>query len=232
MMSLAVVLAIFAAQVYASPMPITGATAADGYFDVQSDGFRLVLSSSNSTLDGQVLGACHQGAAVESLCTFFSETVEDPVRNYNTFWHNVSSAYDQPANAVDTAGVLGWLLVISDDFKVPSTMSFSPAFPAADVADMIFSPGPAASPYTLLSFDEDDYLYVEVPCDQKDGLPEWHTAVPPALNGPTEKLQNWYICVTQWSYRWNELVWKIGAGKPQDPTCVAVKVQRIWNPTT
>lgn len=36
--------------------------------DVQSKPFNLVIQSSDKSVDGQQLNACHSGAAIESLC--------------------------------------------------------------------------------------------------------------------------------------------------------------------
>ena len=36
--------------------------------EIQSKPFNLLIQSSNKSIDGQKLNACHSGAAIESLC--------------------------------------------------------------------------------------------------------------------------------------------------------------------
>jgi hypothetical protein len=48
----------------------------------QSAPFNLVLSSSNTTLNGALLGACHEGAAIEGLCLNIGSNSAAPYNQY------------------------------------------------------------------------------------------------------------------------------------------------------
>lgn len=67
---------------------------------IQSKPFYLVLSSSNKTLDGHVLSACHIGAAFESLCVGSKLAKANP--DYDAFQYN----YTRGASS----GILTWEL--------------------------------------------------------------------------------------------------------------------------
>jgi hypothetical protein len=72
----------------------------------QSKPFNLVLSSSNKTLDGALLGACHEGAAIEGLC-FFSGP-KNASASYNQYTFNTTSG----ATPVPNIGIAGLLVRI------------------------------------------------------------------------------------------------------------------------
>jgi hypothetical protein len=58
---------------------------------IQSKGFFLELTSSNATLNGQQLVACHTGAAIEQPCVLpKSEQGDKEVR---TFYYNYTSSH-------------------------------------------------------------------------------------------------------------------------------------------
>ncbi|KAF1844587.1 uncharacterized protein K460DRAFT_429333 [Cucurbitaria berberidis CBS 394.84] len=188
------------------------------WYDVQSSAFRLILKSDNDTYDGHALGACHQGAAVEGLC-LTGDTIDDPAVSYTTFYHNVSSSENATVNANDTLGVLNYILTIGGGINVPSAMKFSQS-PGSNIADPIFSPG--WDDFTPIAFDE-ECGSAYIPIYQDD------TVSPPSYYNPTLKLKNWYICLTRFSYLYTTLVYKFGVtGEPQNPTCVAVEVVRVW----
>ena len=164
-----------------------------------------------------LLGACHQGAAIEGLC-LTGENIEDPASSYTTFYHNVSSSENAAANANDTLGVLNYILTAVGGLTVPSAMDFY-QHPGSNLADLIFSPG--WDDYRPVSFETCGSMYI--PIYQDD------TVSPPAYYEPTRKLKNWYICLTRFSYLYNALVFKIGVtGEPQNPTCELVEVLRVW----
>ncbi|KAJ4369911.1 hypothetical protein N0V83_005675 [Neocucurbitaria cava] len=158
------------------------------------------------------------GAAIEGLCLTDS-TVQDPVASYTTFYHNVSSSENATANANDTLGVLNWILTIGGGLNVSSGMSFSQQ-PGSNLADLIFSPG-FDTDNRPVAFESCGHMYVPVYQDD--------TVTPPGSYGPPRKLMNWFICLTRFAYLYESLVFKIGVtGEPQNPTCVAVDVERVW----
>lgn len=53
----------------------------------QSKPFQLTLKSTDKSINGKILGACHEGAAIEGLCTI---AAAKPTA-YNTFQFNTSS---------------------------------------------------------------------------------------------------------------------------------------------
>ena len=72
---------------------------------MQSDPFYLVLQSSNSTLNGRTLFACHEGAAIEGLCL---EPRQDKANvPYSTFRFNYTKS-------TPNSGLLTWTLKGSD----------------------------------------------------------------------------------------------------------------------
>ena len=70
------------------------------FYANRSHGFNLVLQSSNKTVDGIRLTACHTGAAEESLCTYSApaDSVSD------IFYYNYTT------EAGSTTGLLTWNL--------------------------------------------------------------------------------------------------------------------------
>ncbi|KAJ4402495.1 hypothetical protein N0V91_007209 [Didymella pomorum] len=191
--------------------------ASDGYWDVQSPGFRLVLRSSNSTYNGTALGACHQGAAIEGLC-ITGETVQDPPSSYTTFYHNVSSARNEAAGAANADGPISWLLR-AGNLTVPSAMHLA-LDTTSNVANPTFFPG--TDDFTSVAFEEDGCLYIDASRDD--------TVSPPVYFDPDRHVKNWYICLTRYSYLYTTLSWKVGlTGKPQNPSCQPVDVIRVHN---
>ncbi|KAJ8115813.1 hypothetical protein OPT61_g2624 [Boeremia exigua] len=191
---------------------------AQGYFDVRSSGFRLMLRSSNSTLNGTVLGACHQGAAIEGLC-LTGDTIQDPTSSYTTFYHNVSSSRNETAGAANAEGVLSWILRAGGGLIVPSAMSLS-FDSTSNLANPTFYPG--VNERDLIAFEEDGCAYIRTTLDD--------TVSPPAYLSPARKVKNWYICLTRWSYLYYTLSWKIGlTGQPQNPSCQKVDVIRVFD---
>lgn len=77
-----------------------GLVAAD---DIQSKGFKLVLSSADSTINGQTISACHSGAAIEGLCLSGKGAGE-----YSTFYHNTTTGQTSPVKGYTTYGKLVW----------------------------------------------------------------------------------------------------------------------------
>jgi hypothetical protein len=162
------------------------------------------------------LGACHQGAAIEGLCPT-GEKIADPASSYTTFYHYVSSGSQETAGAPNTPGGLSWTLH-AGNMEVPSAMSLS-FITGSNLANPTFFPGNET--YTPVGFKDCGNMYI--PQYQDD------TVSPPVYYTPSLQLENWYVCLTRWSYLYSTLSWKIGVkGDPQNPSCQKVEVTRVF----
>jgi hypothetical protein len=65
-----------------------GASQVVAQYTNQSAPFNLILCSSNATLNGALLGACHEGAAIEGLCPSIGGNAS---ASYNQFTFNYTS---------------------------------------------------------------------------------------------------------------------------------------------
>lgn len=72
--------------------------------DIQSKPFNLVIQSKDKTLDGQRFGACHTGAAIESLCL--------SGRDGSDFYFNTTKGAQTPIKGYVAPGVLVYNLPI------------------------------------------------------------------------------------------------------------------------
>ncbi|KAF2640857.1 hypothetical protein P280DRAFT_507439 [Massarina eburnea CBS 473.64] len=187
--------------------------------DANSKPFRLFIKSSNSTINGTALGACHQGAAIEGAC-ITSDRITDPPRSYTTFYH--SEWANEPAN--DLPGILFYNLTLggsqpNSTRQVPSAMQFE-SIATSDIAWPNFSPKNITNTYVYFAKDCEE-MYIPLNLDD--------TVSPPAYLEKTKKVQNWYVCLTRWSYLYTTLNWKFGVtGKPQNPSCQKVSVYRVF----
>lgn len=193
--------------------------------DIQSKPFNLQLVSDDAHLNGQYVGACHSGAAIESAC----------IGTQKVTMHLNSSSPQSPDN-----GLLTWALpigmqpiiasqkyntsseqaltVLSPDPPVDSAMRLIPD-PNSNVAQGIFEPGPNNGLY--VNFVDDKMVLVSTTDD---------TQVPVAAGQPLN-IDNWYVCDTYFtSYRYKTLSWVYGNqdAKPQNPTCVKVSAKRVY----
>lgn len=109
--------------------------------------FTLKLESDNADINGQYLGACHAGAAIEQLC--LDGTDGTPV-NYNTFTLNVTSG----STDFET-GPLVWILQGSG-FNLSSGLSFTQNL-HSNVAVPEFMPSVS---YDYVGFDADNKLFI------------------------------------------------------------------------
>jgi hypothetical protein len=160
------------------------------------------------------LGACHEGAATESLCPSGLH-LNDTATRYDTFYHNVTSYNNSTANAIDTEGVINWHMVANGDEIYPSPVHLSMDLTSNLAIPIMFPSGD----YTSISFDEDGYAYILAVQDDMVSPPEYAAI----------KVASWYVCLTRWSYLYHTLVWKVGmTGEPQNPTCVEVQVRRVF----
>lgn len=110
--------------------------------------FTLTLSSDDGDIDGQLLGACHAGAAIEELCL---AGTNDTATSYNTFTHNTTDS----SGSTYPVGPLAWLLQGSG-FSVSSGLAFN-ALLDSNVITPAFYPGPSTD---YVGFDDDDQLFV------------------------------------------------------------------------
>jgi hypothetical protein len=160
------------------------------------------------------LGACHEGAAIESLCPS-GLRLNDTATSYDTFYHNVTSYANSTANAIDTPGVINWHMVANGDEIYPSAMHFSWDLTSNLAIPIIFPSGS----YSLISFDQDGYAYM---------LAQQNDMVSPPVYADIV-VASWYVCLTRWSYLYHTLAWKVGrTGEPQNPSCVEVQVRRVF----
>jgi hypothetical protein len=74
----------------------------------QSAPFNLVLSSSNTTLNGALLGACHEGAAIEGLCLNIGS---DAAASYNQYTFNYTTE-QTPDPVLGVTGILVRIYIV------------------------------------------------------------------------------------------------------------------------
>ncbi|OAK96235.1 hypothetical protein IQ06DRAFT_297003 [Phaeosphaeriaceae sp. SRC1lsM3a] len=193
---------------------ITAASAQ--FYNITSKPFQIHLRSEDGSVDDTV-SACHTGAAIESLCLSNSNTTSKPDPTpYDTFNFN-SSIYSQPIAGTNfgTPGILTWVVPASP--PIPSSVQFF-YDPSTNSALPLLFPGDQ-SPQTLY-FDDQDQLTVVSYVD-------W-SANPPQSANPVG-LQRWYACKTYYlGYQYENLVWGLGEATPENPTCVPVKVKRVF----
>ncbi|KAF2204507.1 hypothetical protein GQ43DRAFT_409307 [Delitschia confertaspora ATCC 74209] len=186
----------------------------ESYYPDQSESFKLVVVSSNGTVNGSTLSACHSGAAIETLCLSNvgspSKPSDIPATPFN---FNVSSS--ETTNTTNGPGLITYLLR-GGNFNASSPMQFS-YNPGSNVVTAELSPSATGQE---VSFDQNGLLYISSYYD--DTKPD----VP--FNGELTKLYRWYACNQYFGgYRYFSLAWVMGEGKPQNPTCVKVDVKRV-----
>lgn len=186
-------------------------------YDLESNPFQLVLSSKDNYINGQALSACHTGAAIESLCLSESNSTSkpDPIAAA-TFRFNTSSN-SVPSNPAGGApGVLTFEL--HTEPPIPSSLVFS-YDPTTDYALPLLFPGTGANTQSL-AFDSDNLLNVQ-------GYLDYQTSPPTA--GDAKPYYRWYACLTYYAgYEYENLVWALGEGEPETPSCVKVDVRRVF----
>ncbi|KAI6083916.1 hypothetical protein F4821DRAFT_243933 [Hypoxylon rubiginosum] len=193
-----------------------GLALAQSNYPNQSAPFNLVLSSENSTLDGLQLGACHSGAAVESLCVFANITTPQ----FLTFYFNGSA--EAPTNpGYLPAGLLTWTFTGGiPEFTQNTAMTFM-YNTASNLAFPLIWPSDANS--QAISFTDDGLLAVAANINDTLDPPE------PFDNYVTYITDRWAICKTYWqAYDYTALQFVLGDQKPQNPSCEYVKVKRVF----
>ena len=195
---------------------------------VQSKPFNLVLSSADKTLNGQILNACHTGAAIESLCVGYNGT---------DFHFNTTKGSQAALKGFTPAGVLVWTLPsceLSSPFRpqlliaLTSYLFFPLAAPIPESESMNFYVDPSTN--VALPLFEPSYNAQYVTFDSSNLMKIVvylnDTKTPPA-DGDGRALDNWYVCETNFEgYTYETLAWALGTAKPQNPSCVKVSVER------
>lgn len=184
------------------------AVSAQGYNT--SAPFTLKLESDNEDINGQYLGACHAGAAIEQLC--LSGTDGTPV-NYNTFTLNVTSS-----STDFEVGPLVWILQGSG-FNLSSGLTFTQNL-HSNVAVPTFTPSPS---YDYVGFDADNKLFIYSTTYDESAFVAGEYPTPQ----PTTPEYQWYACYTYTGYYYHALAWAT-TGEPINPTCEAVNVTRTF----
>jgi hypothetical protein len=187
----------------ASILAITASTVVTAQYTNQSAPFKLVLHSSNVTYDGACLSPCHEGAAVEALC---------PSGPASTYTFNTSSNSVSYNASIGETGYLTYELS-GGNFNVSEPMALS-YDPTTNIAAPLFSPAQLGG--TLVAFDCNENMNIQ-------GYVNENTS--PLTEVPYYR---WYVCTTFKGYTYNTLVWTMGAGEPEDPSCVKVEVQRVF----
>lgn len=189
-------------------------------YNITSKGFQLLLTSEDGTINDTV-SACHTGAALESLCLSNSNSTSKPDPTpYDTFYFNTTETSEPPVNHTELGaeGILTWFLPANNYGNIPSAVYFN--FDAT--TDSVLPILTTGVPYDVqrFSFNDKDELILQ-------GYVDW-TANPPNYAGPYG-LNRWYACRTYYAgYQYENLVWGLGAGKPDNPSCVKVDVKRVF----
>jgi len=87
----------------------------NGQFLNQSAPFNLILGSTNPAYDNSTLSACHEGAAIESLCVYSVTQVRRPNTNLINQYQLNYSSFDGPGY-----GYLTWLLPYTGKYLLES----------------------------------------------------------------------------------------------------------------
>jgi hypothetical protein len=158
---------------------------------------------------------------LESLCLSNSNSTSKPDPSpYDTFYFNTTSTSQPPVNHTELGaeGILTWFLPVNDYGNVPSSAYFN-YDASTDIAVPILETG-IPNGVQRMSFTDQDELILQ-------GFVDW-TANPPNYVG-SYGLNRWYACRTYYAgYQYDNLVWGLGAGKPDNPTCIKVDVKRVF----
>ncbi|EUC43840.1 hypothetical protein COCMIDRAFT_38275 [Bipolaris oryzae ATCC 44560] len=187
--------------------------ASEPFYNITSKPFHLVVQSEDGKVN-DTLSACHVGAALESLClsngNFGSSPTPIPGAE---FYFNTSIYSSAPDESLGVPGILTWILP-TNALDVPSSAAFQ-YDPVSSLAVPIISPG-SDNP-TLVTFDSQDDLTIQAYVRGTNGT------------GNYEQFYRWYACETFYgSYNYKNLAWNLGSGKPENPSCVAVNVTRVF----
>jgi hypothetical protein len=174
----------------------------------QSAPFNLYLRSSDPSLNGSALIACHEGAAIESLCVGAAVAGATP----SVYYFNYSSS-ETPQAPIGIVGSLVWDLT-SVNLSSPMQLAYNAA---SNVAVPLLTP---SEDFQEIAFDSANLLAIPNYID--DRLTGSSTPYHPEL------YYRWYVCTTNVGYTYETLAWTLGDAPPQNPTCVKVDVVRVF----
>ncbi|BFZ53424.1 hypothetical protein PYCC9005_000447 [Savitreella phatthalungensis] len=188
-----------------STLALASAAFAAPTFNKRQDdgGFKLKVISDNSTIDGGTISPAHAGAAIEAAA----------VSNGGVDLSQATTYYFNSTDSYNNTGVVYWNLPTTSNegtTNVPSGLKIIYT-PLTSTTPLQFSPG--ASPQDnagfQLAFDDNDYLVL--------GFPEYGTS-------------RFYACQQQVGsgYNYYSLAWSTDAREPENPTCSAVQIQRVY----
>lgn len=179
------------------------------YYNITSAPFYLHVTSDDGTVNDSV-GACHVGAAIESLCLGpinDGEPIQGSVFNLNT------TIWSQPPEpGFGTPGILTYALPAQP--PIPSSMYFN-YNPTSNLVLPLFGPGDGSA--EQVAFDAENKLTIQ-------------GYVPGNNTGTWQQYYRWYACAQTYysGYRYANLGWVMGDTKPDNPSCVAVNVTRVF----
>lgn len=181
-------------------------------YTIKSPPFNLVLITDDPTWNSTALYACHEGAAIESLCASPDDTPIIAPSNNESLTYNLNIT--TPSNSsIGEPGLLTWVLP-SGSGNYTEVLGLSYGI-ISNVAMPFFGTGVEQE----VAFDDEGLLNI-----QSSG--EIDTVSPP-IEGGLVAYYRWFICLTNpQGYQYWTLVWVIGASAPENPSCVSVDVQR------
>ena len=193
---------------------VTLAQDSEPFYNITSDPFYLVVTSEDGKVN-DTLSACHVGAALESLCLSNALAGDSPSSLDGSEFQFNTSVYSQaPEPTFGIPGILTWWLQTST-INVPSSAGFNYDV-TSNLAVPIISPG-SGSDTTQMAFNKQDELTIQAYVRGTNG------------SGSYEEFYRWYACDTYYaSYDYRNLAWGLGAGKPENPSCVSVNVTRVF----
>jgi hypothetical protein len=187
------------------------------FYNETSAPFHLLVTSNDGCIN-DTLSTCHVGAALESLCLSSGNTTSSPnLLDAEVFNFNTSTYSQAPEPELGVPGILTWFLptTIGD---IPSSVEFNHD-PTSNLALPILNPG-SDNP-TQLAFDKNERLTVQGYID--------HSVAPPNGRGNWTEYYRWFACDTYFSsYIYRNLAWGLGPQEPENPSCVAVNVTRVF----
>ena len=176
--------------------------------------FSLHVRSSNKTIDGTILEACHEGAAIEGLCII---PATKPPASFAVYHLNTTIVPGQPIPPHGRPGTLTFSLPIGPG--LPSTVSEPMGLsvdPISNVAIPQFVPG---YQITQVAFDDENRMNIQGYFDDRYF---------PVKMG-SSAYYRWYVCETYTEgYVYLALAWVLGDDHPENPTCVKVAVVRVF----
>lgn len=205
---------------------------------VQSANFNLVVESCNATLNGSLLGACHDGAAHEGVCIVdnsfsfdssyvdfqFNTTVYSCTETNSSGTFNVSCG-NTPTDPTLTTGIITWWEYYNQGTSSAGRVSQALVldwYPWSNVALAQISFVDYYEDAQYVAFDEDGLMNIQQ--YQDDTLEPMNEYLP-----IVRSLYRWYICQTYYTgYHYTALTWVLGIDSPQNPTCQHVNITRVF----